>query len=82
MNFFNAIKPLNSAPVKAANDEVKSTSTVSFVDSLSRWIQIGGITRSLYQLDDRTLNDIGISRIEIREYAEKLVNNDNSKNAA
>lgn len=73
---------VKTAPVKASNDEIKATSTAGFVNGLTRWIQISGITRSLHQLDDRTLEDIGISRYEIRQYAERLVNNDNSKTAA
>ncbi|MCE2516639.1 MAG: DUF1127 domain-containing protein [Alphaproteobacteria bacterium] len=79
MNVNDNITTLNP---NAANDDVKATSTAGFVNGITRWIQISGISRSLHQLDDRTLEDIGISRYEIREYAEKLVDNDNSKSAA
>ena len=61
----------------AANDDIKKSSKPSLLANLNRWIKVSGITRSLYQLDDRTLNDIGVSRAEIRNYAEKLVNQDN-----
>ena len=66
-----------SLPTSVANDDVKTSSKPSLLANLNRWIKISGITRSLYQLDDRTLNDIGVSRAEIRNYAEKLVNQDN-----
>lgn len=67
-------KPLSTS---VANDDVKASAKPSLLANLNRWIKVSGITRSLYQLDDRTLNDIGVTRGEIRKYAEKLVNQDN-----
>ena len=49
--------------------------------SLNRWIKVNGITHSLHQLDDRTLNDIGLSRVEIRAYAKQLVKNGGNRAA-
>jgi uncharacterized protein YjiS (DUF1127 family) len=75
MKFEQAIKNLTTAPTQAANDDSKTVSKFGFVDSLSHWVKVNSITRSLNQLDDRTLHDIGISRIEIREHAERLMKN-------
>ena len=49
----------------------------SVLTSINNWIKVSGITRSLYQLDDRTLSDLGLSRVEIPSYARKLVQQDN-----
>ena len=52
-----------------------------FFTSINTWIKVGGISRSLYQLDDRTLDDLGISRAEIPTYARKLATQDNQSAA-
>ncbi len=66
--------------LRASNDGA-STKKISFFTSVNNWIKVSGITRSLYQLDDRTLNDLGISRVEIQNYAKKLVQQDNQSAA-
>ena len=67
--------------LSASNDNLTQKSKKSFLKTLDRWIKVGGITRSLHQLDDRTLNDIGVTRGDIRAFAERIVDNDN-QNAA
>lgn len=67
--------------LSASNDNLTQKTSKSFFKNIDRWIKISGITRSLHQLDDRTLDDIGITRGDIRAYAERLVDNDN-QNAA
>ncbi len=67
--------------LSASNDNLTKKSNKSFLKTVDRWIKIGGITRSLHQLDDRTLDDIGVSRGDIRAFAERIVDNDN-QNAA
>jgi uncharacterized protein YjiS (DUF1127 family) len=63
--------------LSASNDNLNKSSSKNLFKSLSRWMKISGISRSLYQLDDRTLNDIGICRGDIRAYAIRIVDNDN-----
>ena len=67
--------------LSASNDNLTKKSNKSFLKTLDRWIKVGGITRSLHQLDDRTLDDIGVTRGDIRAFAERIVDNDN-QNAA
>ena len=67
--------------LRASNDDVKKTKKISVFTSLNNWIKVSGITRSLYQLDDRTLDDLGLSRDEIPSYAKKLVQQDNQSAA-
>ena len=67
--------------LSASNDNLTQKSNKSFLKTLDRWIKVGGITRSLQQLDDRTLDDIGVTRGDIRAFAERIVDNDN-QNAA
>lgn len=62
-----------SRVIHAANDEIISSTRFNPVTQLYRWIRISGVTSTLQQLDDRTLEDIGIARGEIRAYAEKLI---------
>jgi len=66
----------HQSPV-SINDNLNKTTGKSLLKSFSRWMKISGISRSLYQLDDRTLNDIGICRGDIRAYAIRVVDNDN-----
>jgi len=63
--------------LSASNDNLNKTYGKSLLKSFSRWMKISGISRSLYQLDDRTLNDIGICRGDIHAYAIRVVDNDN-----
>lgn len=67
--------------LSASNDNPNKKASTTVLQSLNRWIKVSGISRSLHQLDDRTLNDIGIIRGDIRAYAEKLVDNDNQSAA-
>ena len=67
--------------LSASNDNLTVKSSKSFFKKLDRWIKVGGISRSLHQLDDRILDDIGVTRGDIRAFAEKIVDNDN-QNAA
>ena len=67
--------------LRASNDGANATQPVGFFTSINNWIKVSGITRSLYQLDDRTLDDLGISRMEIPTYARKLVQQDNQSAA-
>ena len=67
--------------LSASNDNLTKKTSTSIFKSLNRWIKINGITRSLHQLDDRTLDDIGVNRGDIHAYATRLVDNDN-KSAA
>jgi len=67
--------------LSASNDNLTVKSSKSFFKKLDRWIKVGGISRSLHQLDDRTLDDIGVTRGDILAFAEKIVDNDN-QNAA
>lgn len=67
--------------LSASNDNLTQKSNKSFLKTLDRWIKVGGIARSLHQLDDRTLDDIGVTRGDIRAFAERIVDNDN-QNAA
>ena len=62
---------------RASNDDTTTTKKTSVLTSINNWIKVSGITRSLYQLDDRTLSDLGLSRVEIPSYARKLVQQDN-----
>lgn len=67
--------------LRASNDDANNTKSVGLFTSINNWIKVSGISRSLYQLDDRTLNDLGISRVEIPSYARKLVQQDNQSAA-
>lgn len=62
--------------LRASNDETKTFKKVGFFTSINNWIKVSGISRSLYQLDDRTLEDLGLTRSEIQNYAKKLVQQD------
>lgn len=57
----------------ASNDDTIRAARFNPVSQLYRWIRISGVTSTLQQLDDRTLDDIGINRGDIRAYAEKMV---------
>ncbi len=88
MNFSDAIHALNpyhanddTRPVSKPNRSKPKSSKPNLMTSLNRWIKVNGITHSLHQLDDRTLNDIGLSRVEIRAYAKQLVKNGSNRAA-
>ena len=49
---------------------------------MSRKMRINRIVSSLEQLDNRTLDDIGISRWQIKDRAQQIVDNDNTRTAA
>ncbi len=83
MNFSDAIHALNPYH---ANDDTRpvsrpNRSKPNLMTNLNRWIKVNGIIHSLHQLDDRTLNDIGLSRVEIRAYAKQLVKNGSNRAA-
>ncbi|HCP17730.1 MAG: hypothetical protein CBC12_03030 [Candidatus Puniceispirillum sp. TMED52] len=65
--------------IKTANDEFCRFSGIT---ALNRKMRINRIMSSLEQLDNRTLNDIGISRWQIKDRARQIVDNDNTKSAA
>ena len=65
--------------IKTANDEFCRFSGIT---ALNRKMRINRIMSSLEQLDNRTLNDIGISRWQIKDRARQIVDNDNSRSAA
>ena len=67
--------------LRASNDNPNATKKISLITTIGNWIKVSGISRSLYQLDDRTLQDLGISRMEIPSYARKLVQQDNQSAA-
>jgi uncharacterized protein YjiS (DUF1127 family) len=67
--------------LNASNDDTNTKKRVTFFRSVNNWIKVGDITRTLYQLDDRTLEDMGIPRGEIPAYARKAVEQDD-KSAA
>ena len=65
--------------IKTANDEFCRFSGIT---ALNRKMRINRIMSSLEQLDNRTLDDIGISRWQIKDRARQIVDNDNSRSAA
>ncbi|MDA7634961.1 DUF1127 domain-containing protein [Alphaproteobacteria bacterium] len=64
---------------KTANDEFCRFSGIT---AMSRKMRINRIVSSLEQLDNRTLDDIGISRWQIKDRAQQIVDNDNTRTAA
>jgi uncharacterized protein YjiS (DUF1127 family) len=64
---------------KTANDEFCGFSGIS---AMNRKMRINRIISSLEQLDNRTLDDIGISRWQIKDRAQQIVDNDNTRTAA
>jgi len=67
--------------LRASNDNANATKKIGLITTIGNWIKVSGISRSLYQLDDRTLQDLGLSRMEIPSYARKLVQQDNQSAA-
>jgi uncharacterized protein YjiS (DUF1127 family) len=65
----------------ASNDDINTEKRVTFFSSINNWIKVRGIARTLYQLDDRTLEDMGIPRNEIPAYAIKAVKQDDQSAA-
>ncbi|MEC8728298.1 MAG: DUF1127 domain-containing protein [Candidatus Puniceispirillales bacterium] len=65
--------------IKTANDEFCRFSGIT---ALNRQLRMNRIISSLEQLDNRTLDDIGISRWQIKDRARQIVDNDNMSNAA
>ena len=57
----------------ASNDDTTRTARFNPVGKIYRWIRISGVTSTLQQLDDRTLEDIGINRGDIQSFAEDLI---------
>ena len=57
----------------ASNDDITRIARFNPVGKIYRWIRISGVTSTLQQLDDRTLEDIGISRGDIQSFAEDLI---------
>ncbi|MGB1036630.1 MAG: DUF1127 domain-containing protein [Candidatus Puniceispirillales bacterium] len=66
-------------PRRPANDEFCRFSGIT---ALNRQLRMNRIISSLEQLDNRTLDDIGISRWQIKDRARQIVDNDNMSNAA
>ena len=65
--------------IKTANDEFCRFSGIT---ALNRQLRMNRIISSPEQLDNRTLDDIGISRWQIKDRARQIVDNDNMSNAA
>ena len=65
--------------IKTANDEFCRFSGIT---ALNRQLRMNRIISSLEQLDNRTLDDIGISRWQIKDRARQIVDKDNMSNAA
>ena len=65
--------------IKTANDEFCRFSGIT---ALNRQLRMNRIISSLEQLDNRTLDDIGISRWQIKDRARQIVDNNNMSNAA
>lgn len=65
--------------IKTANDEFCRFSGIT---ALNRQLRMNRIISSLEQLNNRTLDDIGISRWQIKDRARQIVDNDNMSNAA
>ena len=59
--------------IAASNDDTTRIARFNPVGKIYRWIRISGVTSTLQQLDDRTLDDIGINRGDIRAFAEDLI---------
>ena len=57
----------------ASNDDITRIARFNPVGKIYRWIRISGVTSTLQQLDDRTLEDIGSSRGDIQSFAEDLI---------
>ena len=57
----------------ASNDDITRIARFNPVGKIYRWIRISGVTSTLQQLDDRTLEDIGINRGDIQSFAEELI---------
>jgi len=60
----------------ASNDNANKVKPLSFAVNIYHWIKVSGIVSSLEQLDDRTLEDIGINRVDIRRFARDFVKNE------
>jgi uncharacterized protein YjiS (DUF1127 family) len=58
--------------LNASNDSFNTKKKVNFFSGVNSWIRVNGITKTLSQLDDHTLEDLDISRGEIRAYAQKM----------
>ncbi|NDA07987.1 MAG: DUF1127 domain-containing protein [Alphaproteobacteria bacterium] len=69
-------KNILNRSVVASNDNVGKVKPMSFAVNIYHWIKISGIVSSLEQLDDRTLEDIGINRVNIRRFARDFVKNE------
>lgn len=63
----------NTRIISASNDNTVRKVTFNPVTQIYRWIKISGVTSTLQQLDDRTLEDIGIARGDIQTFAEKMI---------
>ena len=59
--------------IAASNDDTTRIARFNPVGKIYRWIRISGVASTLQQLDDRTLDDIGINRGDIRAFAEDLI---------
>ena len=65
--------------LRSANDEFCRYSGLT---AINRRIRISRIISTLERWDNRTLEDIGITRWQIKDRARQLVDNDNSRSAA
>ncbi len=65
--------------LKSANDEFCRFSGLT---AFNRRMRISRIVSTLERLDNRTLEDIGLTRWQIKDRARQLVDNDNTRSAA
>lgn len=76
------MKKHSSTVPAASNDNARGRIRFSLINSVSRWIRINRTARTLQSLDDRILDDIGVSRGDIRDIAARMADNENRRPAA
>lgn len=67
------MKSQTTNPVEASNDNISTRSRFNPIHSVQRWFKINGVVKTLQELDDRTLEDIGVNRHQIIEVARRTV---------
>ena len=71
------MKKQTNQPVAASNDNTSARTSFNPIRSVYRWARINGISNTLANLDDRTLEDIGVARGDIRNIATRIADNQN-----
>ena len=70
------MKKQTNQPVAASNDNTSARTPFNPIRSVYRWARINGISSTLNKLDDRTLEDIGVARGDIRDIAKRIADNE------